>query len=298
MRCASVFSSFCQRSVLTDFAGGRRYPVRMRIVYADTLILWNAAVDYLLLLAAGKLCALPLRRWRMGLGALWGGVFALLTVVFPALRVLWTAKLAAGALIVLIAFGAARWTPRAMAAFFAMSACFGGAAQFLSSLRGERADASAPVSGRVLLLSFGLSYAAAALLFRRVGAARRETIRAVTLSRRGRELRLRALEDSGNALCDPLTGDRVLVADAAALAALFDDPALLRLDAPEALAQLAGEQGRGLRLLPCSCVAAERTLLLCFRPERIIVDGRQRRDLLVAVSPNRLSPEGRYDAII
>ena len=55
----------------------------MRTVYADTLLLWNAAVDYLLLLAAGKLCALPLRRWRMALGALWGGVYALLCAVFP-----------------------------------------------------------------------------------------------------------------------------------------------------------------------------------------------------------------------
>ena len=43
---------------------------------------------------------------------------------------------------------------------------------------------------------------------------------------------------------------------------------------------------------------AERTLLLCFRPEYITVDGTPRRDLLVAVSPNRLSPEGRYDAIV
>ena len=111
-------------------------------------------------------------------------------------------------------------------------------------------------------------------------------------------MRLRALEDSGNALVDPLTGDAVLVAEAEALAPLFSDPALLTLDDPEALARIEGAEGRGLRLLPCSCVAAPRALLLCFRPERITVDGKERRDLLVAVSPNRLSPEGRYDAII
>ena len=270
----------------------------MKTVYADSLILWNAAVDYLLLLAAGKLCALPLRRWRLVLGALWGGAYALLAAVFPAFWGLWTVKLAAGALAVLIGFGADRRTPRALAAFFAVGACFGGAARFLSSLRGETWDAAAPASGRVLLLSFALCYAVVAVVFRRVGAERRETVHAVALTRRGRELTLRALEDSGNALRDPLTGDAVLVADAEALAPLFDDPALLRLPAPEALARLEGEQGRGLRLLPCACVTAERALLLCFRPESIAVDGRARRDLLVAVSPNRLSPEGRYDAII
>ena len=135
-------------------------------------------------------------------------------------------------------------------------------------------------------------------VFRRVGAERGEIIHTVRLTRRGRVLELRALEDSGNELRDPLSGDTVLVADAAALSPLFDDPSLLCLSAPEALAGLEGEQGRGLRLLPCTCVAAERALLLCFRPESIEVDGTARRDLLVAVSPNRLSPEGRYDAII
>ena len=270
----------------------------MRIIYADTLALWNAAVDYVLLLCAGKLCALPLRRGRMALGALWGGVYAVLAAARPVFWALWTVKLAAGALIVLLAYGAQARTPRALVAFYAAAACFGGAVRFLSSLRGTPAAANAPVPGPVLLLSFALCYGVAALVFRRVGRERRETLHAVTVTRQGRSVRLRALEDSGNALVDPLTGDGVLVADAAALAPLFDDGAALRLDAPEALAKLEGAQGRGLRLLPCTCVAAARTLLLCFRPDELEIDGRARRDLLVAVSPHRLSPEGRYDGIV
>ncbi len=270
----------------------------MKTVYADTLILWNAAVDYLLLLAAGQICSLPLRRGRMALGALWGGVYALLCAAGPAFFTLWTVKLAAGALAVLIAYGAERRTPRALAAFYAVAACFGGAVRLLSPLHGAQNGTPAQLSGGVLLPAFALCYAVASLVFRRVGGERRELVHDVTLTRRGRTLRLRALEDSGNALTDPLSGDGVVVADAAALAPLFDDPALLRLEAPEALAQLAGAQGRGLRLLPCACVASGRTLLLCFRPDGIRVDGKERRDLLVAVSPNRLSPEGRYEAII
>ena len=268
----------------------------MRTVYADTLVIWNAAVDYLLLLSAGKLCALPLRRWRMGLGALLGGAYALLAAVYPAFWTLWTVKLAAGAAMVFLAFGAERRTVRALAAFYAAAAAFYGTARFAASLRGEAAGTE--LSLRVLLLSFAVCYAAASLIFRRVAAKSGGEMHTVRLRRGGRTAALRALADSGNALTDPISGDAVLVAEAEALAPLFDDPALLRLDAPEALARLAGEQGRGLRLLPCSCVAAKRALLLCFRPETIEVDGRPRRDLLVAVSPNRLSPEGRYNAII
>ena len=280
---------------MTDFAAGVRYAQGMKIIYADSLVLLNAAADYVLLLAAGKLCALPLRRWRMGLGALWGGGYALLCTVYPAFWGLWTVKLAAGAVCVLIAFGVTRRTPRALAAFYAAAAAFGGAVRFAATLRGETAG---PVSARVLLLSFAVCYAAAALVFRRVGARRSERLHEIMLRRRGRTVTLRALEDSGNALVDPLTGDAVMVASAAALAPLFDNPEYLRLDAPEALAKLEGEQGRGLRLLPCSCVTAERGLLLCFRPEDVSVDALPRRDLLVAVSPHRLSSEGRYEAII
>jgi stage II sporulation protein GA (sporulation sigma-E factor processing peptidase) len=270
----------------------------MKIIYADSLVALNAAVDYLLLLAAGKLCALPLRRWRMGLGALWGGAYALLAAVYPAFWGLWTVKLAAGAVCVLLAYGVERRTPRALAAFYAAAAAFGGVARFAASLRGEQAGAGTALSARVLLLSFAVCYAVIALIFRRVGARQGERMHEVALSRNGRTLRLRALEDSGNALTDPLTGDAVLVAEAAALAPLFTEPALLCLDAPEALARIEGAEGRGLRLLPCSCVAAPRALLLCFRPDSIAVDGKARRDLLVAVSPHRLSPEGRYEAII
>ena len=270
----------------------------MKIIYADSIIALNAAVDYVLLLAAGKLCALPLRRWRMALGALWGGAYAVLAAAYPHFWGLWTVQLAAGALAVLIAFGAERRTPKALAAFYATAAAFGGAVRFSAHLRGENAGVGTEISARVLVLSFAVCYAAVALLFRRVGARSGERLHDVALSRRGRELKLRALEDSGNALVDPLTGDTVLVADAAALAPLFDDPALLRLDAPEALARLTGEQGRGLRLLPCSGVAAQRALLLCFRPDAVSVDGKARRDLLVAISPTRLSPEGNYEAII
>ena len=283
---------------MTDFASGKRYAHGMKIIYADSLVLLNAAVDYLLLLSAGKLCALPLRRGRMALGALWGGAYALLAAAEPRFWALWSVKITAGALCVLIAYGFERRTPRALAAFFAVSAAFGGVSRLAASLRGEAAGAGEVPSARVLLLAFAVCYAVIALVFRRAGARQGGQIHDAVVSRNGREVRLRALEDSGNALIDPLTGDAVFVAEASALAPLFSDPAPLYLDAPEALARIAGQEGRGLRLLPCSCVAAPRALLLCFRPDSITVDGTLRRDLLVAVSTHRLSPEGRYHAII
>ena len=75
----------------------------MRIIYADSVFALNFAADYLLLLAAGKICSVPLHRWRMALGALWGGVYALLSILFPPIFALATAKILAGAITAAIA---------------------------------------------------------------------------------------------------------------------------------------------------------------------------------------------------
>lgn len=271
----------------------------MRIVYADSVFLFNAVTDYLLLLSAGKLCALPLRRRRMALGAAWGGAFAVGAAVLPQVLGLWTVKLLAGALAVVIAFGTERRTPKAILAFLAVAAAFGGTVQAISSLGGERAAGGVTLSVRVLLLSFAVCYALVSLVFRRIERRCGRKLHRAELTMNGRTAAFSALEDSGNELTDPLTGCRVLVAEAAALATVFDPPEALRADAPEALALLsaAGQNGT-LRLLPCACVAAERTLLLCFRPEKLTLDGLLRRDVVVAVSPHRLSADGEYQAII
>lgn len=270
----------------------------MKIVYADTLVLVNMAVDYLLLLSAGKLCALPLHRWRMGLGALWGGVYALLAALYPGVFALWTAKLLAGALAVGIAFGVRRRTLRALVAFYAVAAAFAGVVYAAAALRGEPVGAGLPVSLPVLLLSFALCYGAVSLVFRHVGRSAQRRLHRVHVTLEGREADFSAMEDSGNELIDPVSGCGVLVADPAALAPLFGEKPPAELTDPAALEQLSAAYPTArFRLLPCRCVAAERALLLCFRPTELRVDG-QRRELLVAVSAGTLAPDGAYQAIL
>ncbi|MBR1659040.1 MAG: sigma-E processing peptidase SpoIIGA [Oscillospiraceae bacterium] len=273
----------------------------MRSVYADSLVLLNAAVDYLLLLSAGKLCALPLRRGRMALGALWGGVYALAAVLWPEWLALPVTKLLAGAAAVLIAFGCSRRTARAVAAFYAVAAAFAGAVYAAASLAGRdlRGGLWLPVSPRMLLLSFALCYAAVTLVFRRAGRRAERRIRRVELRLGQRSAAFAALEDSGNELTDPLSGCAVLVAEAEALSPLFPDGAPLADPDPlRAIETLSAAPGPRFRLLPCTRVAAEGTLLLLFRPDAVCVDGASRRDLAVAVSPNRLCPDGAYQGIL
>ena len=278
--------------------------VPMEIVYIDSLFLLNFIIDYLLLLATGKICVLPLRRWRLALGAGFGAAYAALAVLLPRFFAMATVKLLAGCALPLIAFGTGqRRALRAVAVFFAVSAAFGGAVYAACSLGGTslRAGLYIPVSMRVLLLSFALCYGAFTLVFRRAGRRGEQTLRSVRVKLAGRSVEFAALVDTGNELADPATGEGVLVAEAGALSPLLGPggAALLDADPLEAftvLAQRPELRGR-LRLLPCSCVTGSGSLLLLLRPDEVSVDGRKTA-LCVAVSRTALSSEGIYQALI
>ena len=81
----------------------------MTVVYIDLLFLLNLIANYLLLLATGRMTGAVLMRWRIGLGAGLGALYAAL-IFLPGLIWLacWPCKLAVGVLMALIAYGGER----------------------------------------------------------------------------------------------------------------------------------------------------------------------------------------------
>ena len=259
----------------------------MEIVYVDRLFLFNLLADYLLCLVSARVCGLVLRRRRYLLAAAFGALYAA-AALWPGLRFLASAPgvLGAAALMALIAFGAERRPLRCGGVFLAVSAAFGGAVWAVSLARGTRPGA-AP-SGRALLLAFALCYAAVSLLFsRRMKLAGRPRCE-VALRMGGRESRFFALRDSGNGLADPLTGAAVMLVAPHALREALPEAALFRGGDPVAELQAASHvpalAGR-FRLIPYAAVGAK-GLLPVFRPDGLRIDGREERELLVAVSPS------------
>jgi hypothetical protein len=84
------------------------------MVYADEVFLVNAILDYVLLLAAAKLCGTAARRWRLALAAALGGVYAALAAIFP----FWgnaLCKAGVGVGLAAVSFGVRRLARRAAA---------------------------------------------------------------------------------------------------------------------------------------------------------------------------------------
>lgn len=279
----------------------------MEVIYVDSLLLINLIINYFLLLLTGKVCGLPLLRLRFALGAALGAVYSLL-VVLPGLEWLQSApiKAAAGLFMALIAFGGERRFLRSALAFFVVSAAFGGAVYAASMLGGlPRGDSIyIPVSMRVLVLSFALCYVVISIVFHRAVKKAERRIHDVELAFMGRISGFSALRDTGNELYDYASGCEVMVVDSAAVEGLFTPAVSACLngggaptDVFEALSAIPGCAGR-FRLLPYSAVGVSQGLLLGFRPDKMLFDGREEKNILIGLSPNRLSEDNEFQAVI
>ena len=287
----------------------------MRVVYVDSLFLINIIINYILLIVTAKICGAATPRLRLLGGAALGAVYSVVSVLpLPVFFVNFLIKIAVGILMVLAAFGGQTRLIRLILVFFAASAAFGGAVMAASLVSGGAGigEVRLSLSLKLLILAFAVAYAVLTLVFRRA-ARRRHGLGAnspggiVTLELRhgGRTIRLRALRDTGNALIDPMTGRPVIVAG------VNDVRPLLEPETRRALAELRNKDAVGVletlaattgsmrfQLIPYSAVGTAGGMLLAFKPDEIIVDGKNRMGMLLALSPNSVSESGAYTALL
>ncbi len=279
------------------------YALSVETIYLDSLFALNAVIDYFLLLCTARLSGAVLHRWRLGLAAVLGGFWAVACVLpgFGFLR-LAPVKLVPAAFMALIAFGGERRLWRCLVIFLSVSAAFGGAVWAASMLAGGGAydgRVYLPVSMRVLVLSFALCYAAVAVVFRRIGAGAKKEILQMTVTLQGRTAALKTLRDTGNGLYDPVSNRAVAVAELTALKPLLGGFKPSHCDAAtlcEELCKLSGLEGR-VSLVPYSALGTRHGLLAAIRPDRVEVSGKE-EDILIGISPSRLSQNGDFEAIL
>ena len=275
-------------------------------VYADEAFLLNGAVDYLLLVCAARLGGGRIARLRLLAAAVFGGLYAA-AALFAPLGVLQglPTKLMSLAVMLLIAFGVSRETLRTGLLFLAAVCAFAGAAVLAAQLFGTGVlvlpgGTFYAVSVLGLLLLAGLLYLLCYTVFS-CTAQHGGEIRPLTLLYGGNQAPIRALHDTGCTLRDPMTGERVLVAEAGALQALLPDipitPAALADPAELLLRLKTRDPAFPARLLSYKCVGTQVGLLLCLRCEIEVKPGVRKR-CLAAFSPTSVSDGGNYDALI
>ena len=279
----------------------------MQVIYIDTLFLTNLVINYIILLSTSKICAANVHRIRLWISAGFGALYSV-AVLFPALAFLLhpAMKIASGIAMSVISFGGKRQIVRITLVMLAVSAAFGGAVYAVTMLTGvDLITAAAVFDFKVLILSFIVCYAILIIVFRRTGRNHKGGgIVKLTIEHGGRKATVPALVDTGNSLSDPLTGASVAVADVFEIKSIFprEIREIIAKEAEEssveAMENLDEKCNMRFRLVPYNAIGVKNGLLLAFRPDKIAVNGEEKKDMIIALSPTAVSDGGAYAALI
>ena len=251
------------------------------VVYLDLVALLNFFVDYLLLLGTNRLCGYPpgwgRSAWSAALGGVYGATCMLPQFHFLA-NTLW--RIVVLCLMGWIAFGCNMSAIRRTVIFVLLCMALGGIAQGLGRGGIGSLIASAVALSGMCLLGFrdrpgSVSYVP------------------VELSYGDKRLRLTALCDTGNTLLDPVTGRPILVVGAE-VAQQLTGLTLQQLRSP--VNSVEQSEIPGLRLVPYRTIGQNSGMLLAMRFSGVRI-GNWHGSSLVAFAPERLSEDGRYQAL-
>lgn len=246
--------------------------------YLGAVMGLSFTVELLLLLGAGAMAGLPTRKGRLALGAGLGAVYAgaCLLPGFSFLgNILW--RPVSLGLVSLTAFGLRSGSLRGGVLFVLLSLALGG---ITSRLDGG--------SFRSVILA---ALAVFALCLLGIGNPGRYIT--VQLRHKGARVTITALRDTGNTLRDPISGERVLVANAWTARQLLG---LSREQLASPVQTVAQGCVPGLRLIPYRAVGTGSGMLLGVRVEEMCMAG-FRGSAVVAFAPEGLEGNGEYQAL-
>ncbi len=283
-------------------------------IYGDVLFFVNFSMDFLTLFLTSHLLHLPSRAWRMALAAAIGGVYGVASLFFPMPTVLTlTAHLGVSLLLCAIAFPIVKWKQwlKSVALFYGVGFLLGGSMTAVYHLlnhylyedrifyAGNYETLQKSVSARMVLLLAAIS----AVLIFFIGRLllKQGKVRTATLAfgMDGKETCVTALVDSGNLLCDSVSGTPIAFVQYAATHGVlscawqnfFCHPTV------KGMTLLPPHMAKRLRLLPATGVGKEKVTLFCLRPDWVKVDGSP-HTLLLAVTAPDVRDFGSYQALL
>jgi stage II sporulation protein GA (sporulation sigma-E factor processing peptidase) len=244
-------------------------------VNLEGFVLYNAAMNALLLFCTGRLSGLRAKMWRLALAAALGAAYAVASNLAP-LRFLqaWYGKLACACAMAALAFlpNRPRKVLRAAACFFLAAMLLGGTGFSLLYLLGARG-----YGWNIALLVAILGAAGGVVLATAGRRARFDKILYDVRIRHGdTEARFTAMLDTGNRLVEPLSGLPVIVVQKEALKGI-----VLPEGNPVTYASMAGDGE-----------------LSAFEPDSVLIDGKEGCRVAVAAYEGALSTDGRYAALL
>ncbi len=277
-------------------------------VYADLLFLVNFSMDFLCLFLSVKLLHLPRSRWRMLLAAAFGGVYSV-AALFVSVGAWLSLALDLGTCLCMCAICAAGKGVRVgrllllCGTYFGISALMGGGMTAIYHLLSQADLPLGDVQGDGISAWMFLAIATAAALIAAFGGrvfAKQSAVRTCVVRVRldGATWEMEGLYDSGNLLCDPISGTPVIVADRHTWLAELPD-SLRRAVESDGRYPTALSEGKRVRIVPMH-TAQGSSMAVALLPDEILLAGQdgKTRAVHALIAPSGQPLNGDYRAIV
>lgn len=259
-------------------------------LYADVLFIVNFSMDFISLWAAATLMSSRRSALKMSAAAAIGAVYGVISVVIGLDGILmYISAAAVSVLMCAVAFGkcgSAVGLFKHSALIWGCGALLGGIMSAVINLSGSAYTAAGNKTGSPAAL---IAAATAALLYitvRLMRSAKKRRSVSVTVSYKNASVTFSALCDSGNLLCDPISGDPVIAVSAETVKRLTGIKicnALTKKDT-EALSDLR----LPFRIIPHSSAGGS-DICFAFLPEKVTVsNGKDTREVRCLIAPMEL----------
>ena len=248
-----------------------------RTVYVDLFFLINFSMDFLCFFLTGKLLSRKLSLSRMLFASALGGIYANVSLLLSLGGIFGVVlDVAVCMLMCLVAFWENGGVIKNTLVYIATSMVLGG---FMTAIFALLDKAELPFdavdSDGISVWAFAILAAVSALIFVFAGRffRRRASKKTTSLTVHINEKRktILAFCDSGNLLCDPISGKMCIIADAEALRGTLPDEVIdLSLDASDFEKVQGSEIMRRLRLVPTK-TATGRGMMVCIRADNLVI---------------------------
>lgn len=253
------------------------------IIYVDVLVVLNTLVNYFILLGVRKMTRSYTKRWRLVLGALFGGVSSVLIFIENLGIIMTLLKIVLAVMMIVITFGIKPYKRffKRVILLFAITFIFGGIAlavyMFFDKdiLIYSNGIIYFDIDMTFLTLISVISYIVITLVTKiteKKASKSREYI--VTLKNNDTTITCSGFMDTGNSLREPFSGYPVIMVDKDIFNKMFTD--------------------EKVRYIPVSTVSGE-SLIKAFRPEKFTIDNFSTNKIYIGES---LTPLDDYKIIL
>ena len=250
--------------------------------------------------------------WRLLIGATVGAIYAV-CMFFPQVRALYTvmAKIVVSFILAAITFSIKKWRTfiKTVGIFYITSFIFGGVSLGIFYFTG--AGKGTIISNgifyynmplRLLIVSSAIAYAAIRLIWRIYKSDRIREYKRIEIRFMGNTVRLNALIDTGNMLCEPITGTPVIVGEFDKLKPILPDEFndIYKSNAPEEIICNIKDDylTERLRVIPYSSLGNTNGLLIGFKPDSVLIENHLCKSIIICIYNRQLSQSRDYDALL